>query len=135
VGRGPRAPRLGRVVDAEAASEAGVRAGQGLAPEIALQAGVVSDARAVAATDMREGGAAAGDVVRPIRRTVGTDRSQEFVSGAFTDAILGHTCEDHAVGGLVGAVVVVRVDVDEGVARPGVVAAEVQEGRTAEAGR
>src|SRR5262249_12509171 len=126
VPRRPRAPRFWGVVDAEPALKAGVRAGQRLAPEVTLEARVVGDVRAVTAASVREHAAAALDVFGPVWRDAGIE---ELVRGPFADALLRHAGEHHAVGGLIGAVVIMRVDVHEIVAGPGVVAAEVQKAR------
>src|SRR5262249_4513706 len=59
---------------------------------------------------------------------------EELVGRALGDFPLRHARQHHAVGRLVGALRVVRVDVHPTVAGAGVVLAEVEERRTAEAG-
>src|SRR5262249_3116250 len=136
--RRPRPPRLRGVVDGEAAFKAGVGLlalgpRDDLHPQVALQAGVERDAGAVAPSLVAEYRAAVGDLFRPQRPPL-VEALEELVGGALGDLALGHTRQHHAVGPLIGAVGVVRVDVDPIVAGTGVVLAEVEERRAAEAG-
>src|SRR4029453_9439 len=133
IDRGPGSPGLGGVVDAEAAGEAGVFAGAGLAPKGALKRSVVADAAAVAETGGLEDGAALADVGRPFGGAVGLATDEKFIGGAVAEAILGDAAQDHAVGALVGAVAILRIDIDVVVASAGVGFAEIQEGGAAEA--
>src|SRR5206468_3671167 len=57
----PRPPGLGGVVDPEPTPEPGI-SGQGLAPEISLEARIVADRRAAASLRVVEDGSATGDV-------------------------------------------------------------------------
>src|SRR5206468_1083955 len=78
--------------------------------------------------------AAVGDVFRPERLSLGVEAAEELVGGALGDPVLRHARQHHAVGWLISAVRVVRVDVDPTVPGAGVVLAEIEEGRAAEAG-
>src|SRR5687767_12152640 len=59
---------------------------------------------------------------------------EEFVNGSVAELVLQHAGQDHAVGSLVGAVAVMRVEIDVFVATAGVCLAEIEERRAAEAG-
>ena len=89
VGRRPRPPRFGRVVDAKAAFEARVAGVVGpgavrklLPPEVTLQGRAVSHLLAQTVPRMREHGAALGDVARPNRRPVFISVREKLVSDA-----------------------------------------------------
>src|SRR5262249_34468436 len=140
VNRRPRPPRLRGVVDGDAALEAGVglaalRPRDDLHPQVALEAGVVRDAGAVAPPLVGEDRAAVGDVLRPLRVVLPVEAGEELIGVAFLDLPLGHARQHHAIGRRVRAVGIRRVDVHEVVAGAGVVLAEVEERRAAEAGR
>ena len=53
VRRGPRPPRLRGVIDSEPAAKSGVVAGQDLAPEVPLEARIVTDAGSIATALVR----------------------------------------------------------------------------------
>src|SRR5262249_52112782 len=98
----PRAPRLRRVVDAEAACEARVgfvalSAGDDLRPEIALQCGVETQTGTVAAPCVDEDRAALIDVPSPQGLVPWTETAQELVSVALLELILRHSGQNHAV--------------------------------------
>src|SRR5436190_19862331 len=66
IGGGPGSPGVGGVVDAESAGEASVFARAGLAPEVALEGCVVTDAAAVTLAGILEDAAAKIDVGGPL---------------------------------------------------------------------
>ncbi len=106
----------------------------GLAEQVALQAGVVADAAAVATPRILEDRASGVQVVGPARGALGPGLLVELVGPAVADPAARDASQDDAVGREVRAVGIVRVDVDEVVAGAGVVLAEVEEGGAAEAG-
>ena len=110
--------------------EARILARQYLAPQIALQAGVVGDTGTITFSLVAEDGAALRDSARPDRLFVIVPVLEKFIGVAVLDPVLRHAGQDHAVGGSVGAAAIVGVHVDEAVAGPGVVLAEIEEGRT-----
>src|SRR5262249_40899277 len=130
--RGPRPPRLRRVEDPEAGPDFAVRAR--LTQEVTLQPRVVTHSASIALAWMQEDRAALAHVPRPGRAAVTPRLPKELVSLAFPDTVLRHSSQDDAVGRLVGAVRIVRIDVYVVVAGDSVVRAEVEEGRAAEAG-
>src|SRR5262245_31821859 len=82
-----------------------------------------------------EDGRTLGELLRPARLAGGVEAGEELVGVAIAEALLRGAGQHHPVGGRVGVVGVGRIGVDEAVARPRVVAAEVEEGGTAEARR
>ena len=58
---------------------------------------------------------------------------KELEGGALLDPVPGHTRQDHAVAWFVGTIAVGRVDINELIARAGVVSAEVEKGWAAKA--
>ena len=129
----PGSPRLGRVVNAEPAGEPRIAAGQDLAPQVALQSRVVADPGAVAPATISKDRAALGELARPLRRASGIDAFEELIGAAFPESSAGNAGEHHPVGRLVGAVGVRGIDVNKTVPRAGIVPAEAEERRAAEA--
>ncbi len=99
---------------------------QDLIPKVAAQGRVVGEPRAVAPTGVRERRPAHRDLPRPFRRPTSIVAGQELIRRAVGESVRGRTGQDHAVGGLVGIVVVRGDDVNEAVPSPRVVLAEVQ---------
>src|SRR5690606_19225338 len=79
--------------------------------------------------------AAGGDIAAPDRVSGCAQPDEELVGRALANAIPWHARQDHSIGRFVGAVRIVRVDVDETVTGAGVIRTEVDEARGAEAGR
>src|SRR5439155_2401515 len=110
---GPRPPGLGSIINAESALETRIFARKSLAPQVPLQAGMVTYRGAIAAARMLENCSALADVFGPGWLSIRIESLEEVVGAALRKPMLRNAGEDHAVGRLVGAAVVVRVDVNE----------------------
>ncbi len=131
---GPGSPRLGSIVHAEAAGEARVaavpvtlRLRDLLPPKISPQARVVSDRGAQAGIRILEHGAAPLDILGPLRPSLGIDAFKKLPCSPLHDSILRHAHQHKSIGRRVGSRTIVRVGVDEVVACPLIVLAEVNE--------
>src|SRR5262245_38777938 len=132
---GPRAPRLRRVIDAESALEACVAARQCLAPEVTLQPGVVTDAASITFLRVAENGSALMEVARPGGLSRRIQPPEKLIGLAAADLLFRNARQHHLVRGFVSAVRVRRIYVNKAIARAGVIPAEVDERRAAEATR
>src|SRR5207247_1054906 len=104
-----------------------------LAPEVAPQPGVVTDAAAVTFPRMTENSSALVDVARPDWLPGRIKSLEELIGLAIANLIVRNTRQHHLVAGFVGVVCVRRAYVSKAVARAGVIPAEIDERGAAEA--
>src|SRR5262249_33840401 len=88
---------------------------------------------AVAPARIAEDGAATSDVGVPHGLAALVESYEELIRGTGAEFVRWGACHHETIGAPVGAVVVVRVDINEAIASVRVVPTEIQEGRAAEA--
>src|ERR1017187_1916281 len=119
---GPRPPRLRRVEDTPIAG--GII---GERQQIALDPGVIDHIGTAAIPRICEHGAGAGDVGGPYDAPVLVQVLEKLPRGTVRDASLGNARDDESIIAFIRTGTVLRIGVDEIVARAAIIASEIQE--------
>src|ERR1035438_1312268 len=125
----PRTPRLRRVEDSPVAG--GII---GERQQIALDSGVINHVGTAAIPGICEHGAGKGDVRGPCGAPVLVQVLEKLPRGPVRDTSLGNARQNQSIVAFVRTGTVLRIAVDEIVARAAIIASEIQESGRAEAG-